>query len=127
MGNLWLKFRVWTKVAAFGFFLIYALAFTYFNYAQKVKFWLWYRTEPDTSVLGLALVAFLVGVIGTILVRTTLKTVGQIKQLRSRGRSEKMERQMAAMHAKAGRLQTKREGTAVAATPAIPVDPDEVV
>jgi hypothetical protein len=122
MGNLWLKFRVWTKVTAFAFFLIYALAFTYFNYAQKVKFWVWYRTEPDTSVLGLALVAFLVGVI--VLVRTTLKTVGQIKELRSRGRSEKMERQMAAMHAKAGRLQTK--GEPAVPTPVIPVESEDV-
>ena len=87
MGNLWLKFRVWTKVIAFSFFLIYALAFTYFNYSQKVKFWVWFRTEPETSVLGLALLAFLVGVIGTVLVRTTLKTIGQINELRERSRT----------------------------------------
>src|SRR3954463_7887978 len=126
MGNLWLKIRVWTKVAAFSFILIYLLAFTYFNYAQKVKFWVWFRTEPDTSVLGLALGAFLVGVVGTVLTRTTLKTISQIKELRARTRTEKMERQMAAMQGKAGRLQTRGETTAVVATPVIPVEPDDV-
>jgi len=125
MGNLWLKIRIWTKVASFSFVLIYVLAFTYFNYAQKVKFWVWFRTEPDTSVLGLALVAFLVGVIGTILVRTTLKTISQIKELRARTRTEKMERQMAAMQGKAGRLQTKGEGASP--TPVIPVETDDVM
>src|SRR3954470_18407953 len=125
MGNLWLKIRVWTKVVAFSFILIYVLAFTYFNYAQKVKFWVWFSTEPNTSVLGLALVAFLVGVIGTILTRTTLKTISQIKQLRTRTRTDKMERQMAAMQAKAGRLQTKAEGTAP--IPVIPAESDDVM
>src|SRR3954468_10321640 len=101
MNNLWLKIRIWTKVIAFAFFLIYALTFTYFNYAQKVKFWVWFRTEPNTSVLGLALIAFLVGVIGTILVRTTFKTIKQVQELRARNRAEKIERQMAEMQVKA--------------------------
>jgi hypothetical protein len=117
MGNLWLKIRVWTKVAAFGFLLLYAIVFVSINYSSKAKVWLWFGHEPTAPVLVLVFVTFLLGVIGTILVRTTLKTVSQIRDLRTRTRTEKMERQMAAMHAKAGRLQQKAGPTAAAATP----------
>jgi UPF0716 family protein affecting phage T7 exclusion len=117
MGNWWLKFRVWTKVAAFAFLLIYALTFIGINYSERVKVWLWIGREPEMPVLLLVFFTFLFGVVGTILVRTTLKTIRQIKDLRTRGRTEKMERQVAEMQAKAGRLQTKAEGAG------FPVDP----
>lgn len=109
MGNLWLKFRIWTKVAAFAFLVIYALVFIFINYSRKATVWLWFGTEPEAPVLLVVFLTFLFGVVATILVRTTLRTVAQIKDLRARNRTEKMERQVAQMQAKAGRLQTKAE------------------
>jgi UPF0716 family protein affecting phage T7 exclusion len=112
MNSLWLKFRIWTKVAAFAFLLIYALTFIGINYSERVKVWLWIGREPEMPVLLLVFFTFLFGVIGTILVRTTLRTIRQIKELRTRSRTEKMERQVAEMQAKAGRLQTRPSASA---------------
>jgi len=107
MGNLWLKIKVWTKVTLFTALSFYALLFIYNNADQEVTLWIWFRTEPRRSVLLYMLFAFLIGVIGTILVRTTVRTVEQIKELRSRSRADKMGRQQAQMQSKAGRLQTR--------------------
>jgi hypothetical protein len=51
--------------------------------------------------------AFLAGVVFTIVANTTLKTVRQIRDLRSRGRHEKMERDLEDMKTKAAMLQTR--------------------
>ena len=126
MGNLWLKIRVWTKVGVFAFLLLYAIVFVSINYSRTAQVWLWFGHEPTAPVLVLLFVTFLFGVIGTILVRTTLRTISQIKDLRSRTRTDKMERQMAAMQAKAGRLQTRADAPATEATPVIPVESDDV-
>ena len=123
MGNLWLKIRVWTKVAAFGFLLLYAIIFISINYSRTAQVWLWFGHEPTAPVLVLVFVTFCFGVIAAILVRTTLRTISQIKQIRAKGQTEKLERQVAAMHAKAGRLQTKGEGAA--ATSVLPVEVEE--
>jgi hypothetical protein len=116
MSSLWLKFRIWTKVAAFVFLLIYGLVFVSKNSERKVQPWFWFGAEPDTRVLTLVTGAFLAGVIAAILVSTTFRTIRQIRELRGRTRAEKMERQVAEMQAKAGRLQT-RAGAAASADP----------
>lgn len=126
MGNLWLKIRIWMKVGAFGFLLLYALIFS-LNNLQDVQVWLWFGKQPQMPLLLLVFITFVLGVIGTILVRTTLRTISQIKDLRTRTRADKIERQMAAMHAKAGRLQTKAEAVVPVATPVIPVESEDVM
>jgi hypothetical protein len=105
MGNLWLKIKVWTKILLFSALTLYALLFIYFNGHKEVSIWIWFRTEPERSVLLYLLFAFLTGVIGTILVRTAFRTVAQVRDLRSRSRAEKAERRMAEMESKASRLQ----------------------
>ena len=107
MTNLWLKLRVWTKVIVVLALFLYAIVFVYQNSARPVKPWFWFGREPDTSVLVLVLCAFLLGVIGTVLFRTTFKTIRQIRNLAERTRSERLEREVADMRAKAAMLRSR--------------------
>lgn len=107
MNNLWLKIRVWTKVVIFALLLIYALVFIWKNSGRDVHPWFWYKTEPLTSVLTLVTAAFLIGVVATILIGTTFRTLRQIRELRTRSRSEQLEREMAEMKAKASMLRPR--------------------
>jgi hypothetical protein len=107
MGTLWLKIKVWTKVAIVFALLVYTAVFVYQNSSKSVTPWFWFGHEPPTSVLVLVLCAFLVGVVGTILFRTTIKTLRQIRNLRERTRSERLEREMAEMRTKAAMLRSR--------------------
>lgn len=112
MGNLWLKVKVWSKVALFGALLFYVLLFIYNNSGEEVRFWWWFNRSHQTSVFFLTAWAFFIGGILTLLVRTTWKTLRQFRDLRDRSRTERLEREMADMKAKAARLQTRAAGTA---------------
>jgi hypothetical protein len=108
MGNLWLKFKIWAKILLFAGIAMYTLTFVAKNSAEKAKLWLWfYRTPTETSVLIFGLSSFLVGVVVTLLVRTTFATVRQIREVRDRSRSEKLAREVADMQAKAATLKTR--------------------
>lgn len=107
MGNLWLKIKVWTKGIIVGALLIYALIFIIKNSGEQVTFWYWFGQQQPTSVLWLVAITFLVGVIGTILVRTTFTTIRQIRDIRHKNRIDRLERETAEMKAKAARLQTR--------------------
>jgi hypothetical protein len=105
MSNLWLKIRIWSKIAIVVLFLIYALLFIYNNSGKHIDVWLWGTYEA--SLLGLMFFTFLAGVLTTILVRTTFRTIRQIRELIARSRAENLEREMADMKTKTQRLQTK--------------------
>jgi uncharacterized integral membrane protein len=107
LGTLWLKIKVWTKVFIAFALLVYAVVFVYQNSSRSVTPWFWFGHEPPTSVLVLVLCSFLVGVIGTILFRTTIKTLRQFRNLRERTRAERLEREMAEMRTKAAMLRSK--------------------
>lgn len=108
MGNMWLKIKIWTKGIIFGALVLYSLLFFYNNSSREpVRFWYWFGREPQASPLVLIMAAFLAGVVVTILVRTTLKTLRQVQDLRNKGRIDRLEREHAAMKAKAAMLQTK--------------------
>ena len=107
MGNLWLKIKIWFKVTAVALLVIYVIAFTAKNSSKSVEFWYWYNHTLDTTLLVLALCAFLAGVIGTLLFRTMLRTLHQVQELKERSRSQKIDRQIADIHSKAAMLQTK--------------------
>jgi uncharacterized integral membrane protein len=107
LGNLWLKIKVWTKIAVAFALFVYGVIFVYQNSARPVKPWFWFGREPDTSVLILVLCAFLLGVVGTILFRTTIKTLRQLRNLRDRTRSERLEREVAEMRTKAAMLRSR--------------------
>jgi uncharacterized integral membrane protein len=106
MGNLWLKIKVWTKGILGLLVLLYALFFAY-NNSDPTTVWLWFGHQPTYSKLVLLAIAFFAGVICTILVRTTMRTLRQIRELQSKSRTDRIERELADMKQKASRLQTK--------------------
>jgi uncharacterized integral membrane protein len=109
VGSLWLKIKVWTKLVLFALLTVYILTFIWKNIDPHVDLWVWYFRPPITlSVLLLALVSFLIGVMGTILSRTTIKTIRQIRQIQERSRAERMGREMEEMKAKAGMLRSRQ-------------------
>jgi uncharacterized integral membrane protein len=109
MANLWLKIKVWTKISVAGIVALYLLIFILKNGDRKAEFWYWFgeRGEYKGSLLSLVAFAFLIGGLVTILATTTFRTIRQIKELRARNRSAKLENEVADMRAKAAMLQTK--------------------
>src|SRR5215213_11480729 len=104
---MWLKIKVWTKITLASLLAIYVLIFVLKNTTQDVTFWWWFNRTSSTSVFMLALFAFLSGAIGMILVRTTWKTVTQVRELQRRSRTHKIERDLADMKSKAAMLKTR--------------------
>jgi len=108
MNNLWLKIKVWSKIVIAAFIVIYLVTFVAKNSAATAEVWFFFFKAPFTvPLLYLIFFVFVAGVVGTILVRTTFKTLTQVRELRTRSRQEKLEREMADMKAKAARLQTR--------------------
>ena len=96
MGNFWLKFRVWAKVVVFALAVLYVLLFIYNNTGKGyVELWFWFGTEPPIPPLLLVVVTFLAGALAAILLRTTLKTLAQIRELRRRAHAERADRALA--------------------------------
>lgn len=107
---MWLKIKVWTKVVVFGVVFLYSLIFIWMNGDKTAKFWYWPKHEPEWPVLFLVLGAFLTGIVVTILLRTTFKTLRQVRELQARSRADKLHREMETMKAKAAMLRTRDAG-----------------
>jgi uncharacterized integral membrane protein len=110
MGDFWFKLKVWAKTTLFAVIVVYALIFIYNNSGQEVDFWWWFGHDTKHDKLTFGFASFLGGVILTIVVRTSLATMRQMRDLQSRTRSQRLERDMQDMKEKAARLQT-RTGT----------------
>ena len=110
MNELWLSIKAWTQRILLAALVIYAGLYVYKNSGTPVKFWFWFNREDSTSVFFLTSGAFFAGIIFTILAGTALKTLKQIRDLRSRGRQEKIERDLNEMKTKAAMLQTRPAG-----------------
>ena len=104
---MWLKIKIWTKTLVVGALVLYALLFILNNSGQAVKFWYWFNRQYETSMLVLIVITFLAGVISTLLVRTTFTTMRQIREARARSRTDRLEREVKDMKAKASMLKTK--------------------
>ncbi len=107
MGNLWLKIKVWTKITIAAVIAIYLLTFIIQNGSEKAKFWWWVGHTYDGPMLYLVLFTFIIGAVISLLGLMMFRTVRQVKEIRSRGRSERLERDLNDMKAKAAMLQTK--------------------
>ena len=119
MNNLWLKIRIWAKVIALTFVTIYLLTFIFKNSDEPAKFWYWFwKPDVETSILYFTLFVFGAGVLTTILVRMMFKTLRQVREMRNKARTERLEREVADMKAKAAMLQTKTATPATVTTPA---------
>ncbi len=117
MSSMWLKIKIWTKVVVFALVAVYLLIFYLKNNEREVQFWYWYNRAPQTPVLLLAGLSFVAGVLIAILVRMMLKTIHQVRDMRNRSRTERLEREVADMKSKAAMLQTKAS-TAPRSSPA---------
>ncbi len=112
MNDTWLKIKFWTKITITSGVTLYILFFIYNNSAETTKFWYWFRRPNyQIPILILAASSFLAGAVSIFLLRTTYRTIRQLRDLRSRGRTEKLEREIADMKSKAAMLQTKSPAT----------------
>jgi hypothetical protein len=107
MGNFWLKLKVYTKVTVFGLLLLYVLAFVFKNQGNPAKMWVAPEHTLESTVLLVALCAFLAGAVVTILIRTTFITLRQFRDLKERSRTVKLERSVQEMQSKAAMLREK--------------------
>ena len=124
MQNLWLKIKIWTKVTVAGLIALYVLIFVLKNGGRQAKFWYWVGRDYETSLLSLVAFAFLIGGLVAILATTTFRTVRQIRELRVRNRSAKLEAEVRDMRTKAAMLQTKPPSEA-GGPPSQPETPEE--
>ena len=113
MSNVWLKFKIWFKLTLFGLIALYIILFLLNNHGTNVKLWLWFGEGGtyERSVLELTFAVFVISVIGTLLTSTIWRTVRQIREAAQRSRSQKLEKAIAEMNAKAARLQTRPDST----------------
>jgi len=120
MQNVWLKFKVWTKITIYSLLVLYIICFTLLNANKPVKIWFWYNQEPETTVVRVILVTLLAGVAGTLLTGTVVRTIRQIRQLKSRTKTDQIERDVAHLKSRAGMLQTKPLPREQASQPTVP-------
>jgi len=109
MTNVWLKFKIWFKLILFGLIALYILLFLLKNYDTKVTVWLWFGDNGtySSSILALVFAVFVLSVIGTLLTSTIWRTVRQIREAGARSRTQRLEKAIAEMNAKAAKLQTR--------------------
>ena len=113
MTNVWLKMKIWFKLILFGLIAIYILLFLFKNYDTRVTVWLWFGETGTytSSILALVFAVFVLSVIGTLLISTIWRTVRQIREASARSRTQKLEKAIAEMNAKAAKLQIRPEAT----------------
>jgi len=117
--NFWLKLRVWTKVILFSILALYIILFLVFNLGTTTNLWLYPGTggQLQSSVLLLSMGAFLFGVIVTLLTRTIMRTAAQIKLMKRK----RLEKEAAAVIARAAKLRVREEQSATSAGQGFPV------
>lgn len=128
MNNWWLKIKIWTKVAVFGVVGLYVIVFLLKNWDAKVEpavYFPFVHNYDHPQLLTVLLITAVVSIFGSWLIRTIFRTIRQVRDLRARGRTAKLEKEMAEMKAKAGMLQTKEPGAAAPLTPGPPPAADE--
>jgi Trk-type K+ transport system membrane component len=115
MENLWLKIKIWTKILLFSIVVIYLGIFIYNNSDQPLTIWVWFGKEFRTSALEMIPAMLLAGVFGTVVVRMAFRAVKQIRELKQRNASARMQKDMADIKAKAAMLHTTPPPTPEAA------------
>ena len=100
-SNTFLKIRIWIKSILFGLVALYVLVFLAKNFSQDISLWLFPTIEVNDVNAMLALfVAFLLGGLITLLVRTIFKTLSQMRQARDQNRNDRLEREISEMKMK---------------------------
>ncbi len=105
--NIWLKIRVWSKIVFFSIIAVYILVFSINNLGTKTQLWVFFGADwtLQSSVLLLALGAFVLGVIATLLTRTILRTLTQLREMKRK----RMEKEAVAIISRASKLRTREQ------------------
>ncbi len=97
VSTTFLKFRIWAKAILLGTLALYMLLFVLLN---RTQISLWYSPLHDraaTSLLVAIMGAFVLGALLTVLVRMALKTAGQMRVAHERGRTNRLQREVAVL------------------------------
>ena len=107
MGNLWMKFKIWSKIILLAVIVIYLGIFAFQNASENVQIWVWFGPKTQTNVLVLILVTMIFGIVGTLLFRTIRTTVRQLSSANNAKRITQLEQEISSRKSKASMLQTK--------------------
>lgn len=115
--NFWLKLRVWTKIIFFGLIALYIAIFALKNVYTKTELWLFFGTDwtIQSSVLLLAIGAFVLGIIFAMLTRTIFRTIAQLREMKRK----RMEKEATAIISRAAKLRMRETAPADPAFPVI--------
>ena len=100
MNDSLLRVWVWVKISALLLIALYVLLFVVNNAGEPVEPWLFFGVTPGMSLLVFALLTFLLGAVTTFLVGTVARTYRQIKGVKSRERTDRLEREVAEMRSR---------------------------
>src|SRR4051812_21012785 len=112
MSNFWLKTKIWTKLILVLLVVVYVAFFAAKNASLNGEVWIFFTQGAEkvvTSTLQLVLIAFFSGIVVAILFRTALRTVNQIRELKTREASAQRDREIEELKAKAGMLRVKKD------------------
>ncbi len=114
MNGMWMKIKVWTKVTVFVITAILVILFVALNWAAKVEpeLNLLFATYERPRLLVVLLLTALISVFGWWLFRTVFRTLRQLREAKEKSRTERLERDVADMKAKAAMLKTRPEASA---------------
>jgi hypothetical protein len=98
-----LKIRVYTKLALLAIVALYATLFILLNYSERIDVWLFFGTSPNLNAIVALAVAYALGALTMLLARTALTTWTQWKVARERGRTQRLEREVADMRTAAAK------------------------
>lgn len=88
--NWWMKIKIWAKIGVFSIIAVYIFLFSIKNLGTKTELWVFFGQgwTIESSVLLLAVGAFAFGIIFTLMVRTIIRTMSQLREMK-RKRAEK--------------------------------------
>ena len=108
MDTLWAKFKLWTKLLIVGVLAVVFIFFLYGNWNEHVsRLDLVFHQWTNVRLLTLIFFTAVVSIFGWWLFWTLFRTIRQVRGLRDRSRTQKLEREVAEMKAKAQMLQVK--------------------
>jgi uncharacterized integral membrane protein len=100
---MWLKLKQKLRLAVALIVAAYLLLLVLFNAGNNAKVWLWPGREPELSVVIFGLLAFVLGVVLTVIVQAILAAFRGVKAEQPRS----LEAEIAEMNRKASMLRTR--------------------
>lgn len=107
--TMWQKVKLWTKIVVLGLVLLHGLLFVVLNLGKVVEpdLSLIYRSYDRPNFLLVMLLTSVFSIFGWWMFWLVFRTVRQLRDANERGRTEKLEREVEQIKAKAAMLQTR--------------------